>query len=117
MMAITRELPMKRLLVMLAFLVCAVPAPAAEFDPQARARFLAPYLDDQVVFVAHVDLTRLDVDAAVAKAGALLKFDPKELPFGQAVVRGLVAGLCKAKAKDLYVVVSLAYTPNDPPFL
>src|SRR5207253_908819 len=117
MMAITQDLPMKQLLVALVFLVSAAPAPAADFDPKARADFLAPYLDDQVVFVAHGDLTRVDVDAIVAKAATLLKFDPKELPFGQSVVRGLVAGLCKAKAKDVYVVVSLAYTPNDPAFV
>src|SRR5947209_5785241 len=45
-------------------LVLALPASAAEkFDPEARARAVAPFLDEQTFLVAHVDLTRIDPDA------------------------------------------------------
>ena len=103
----------------LAASVLALPASAAErkFDPDACAKAVAPYLDDQTFAVLHVDLTAVDVDALAAKAAGLRKVDADALPFPrrQLAADGQVA--TDAGARDLYVVVSLADVPERPPFV
>jgi hypothetical protein len=62
-------------------LVLAAPAPAEEFGA-ARARTLAPYLDEQACVVVRLDMTRADADAllqVLAEFGALDPDDVKEV--------------------------------------
>lgn len=94
----------------LALLAVAI-APAMgqeKFDPAARAKVVAPFIDDQTVAVLHVDTSRMPVDALFAKAFGLLP----ELEQGLGEVRKAVNGWLKdlepVAAKDIYVVVSMA---------
>src|SRR6267378_472859 len=74
-----RRLLMHRLAVLLIPLVLALPATAGEkgFDADARAKVVAPYLDDQTIAVAHVDLTRVNVGTFVDKLAEAGKVDRK----------------------------------------
>ena len=58
----------------LALLAIAVPQAAAQdkFDPAARAKAVAPLVDESTVAVLHVDTSRVSVDAVFAGAFAIL---------------------------------------------
>jgi Protein of unknown function (DUF1559) len=103
-----------------AVLVCllAVPllaaAAAPPFDPDARAKAVAPFLDDRSVIVAHVDLTRVDADALAARLAESAKMDVKDLAGPKRDLADLLADLTKAGARDVYCVFSLADLPGTP---
>ena len=100
-------------------LLIAVPARAADrkFDADAAAKAIAPFLDDRTVAVAHVDLTRVDVDVIADKIVALTKFKPDDVAEPKKAAAGIVQTLTKAGARDAFLVVSLADLPNEPPFV
>jgi hypothetical protein len=100
-------------------LLLAAPAQAAErkFDAEAAAKAVAPFLDDRTVAVAHVDLTRIDVDAFAEKIAALTKMKADNLADEKKAVAGLLQALTKAGAKDAFFVVSLADLPGEMPFV
>jgi hypothetical protein len=103
----------------LALLVVLPAAAAKKFDPDARARAVAPFLDEQTVGVVHVDLTGIDVDALAAR-GYLIELaglEPKGIERPKRELRHWLAALIKAGGRDLYVVCSLADLPNQPPFV
>ena len=104
---------------LLAASVLALPASAAErkLDPDACAKAVAPYLDEQTFAVLHVDLTAIDVDALAAKAAAMLKKDVAALPVPRKQLAATVQALTDAGARDVYVVFSLADMPERSPFL
>ena len=82
------------------------------FDPAARAKTVAPVVDQLTRLVAHVDLSRLQVGPSVA---ALERIVPPAALDGERA-RGQLAAIQamfrKAGITDLYVVVSLADMPN-----
>jgi hypothetical protein len=100
-------------------LLIAAPAHAADrkFDADADAKAIAPFLDDRTVAVAHVDLTRLDVDALADKIAALTKLKPDDLAEPKKVAAEVAQALTKAGVRDAFLVVSLADLPNEPPFV
>lgn len=88
-----------------------LPKPEAE----ARAKMLAPFLDDGTIVVAHVDLARVDVDKiAGLLSNSVLGGRLEEL---LQVAKSQIAGITKAGGRDLYLVVSLADVPERTPFL
>lgn len=101
-------------------LFAVAPVLAAEkFDPAERAKAVAPYLDDQAIAVAHVDPTRIDPAAAVAKLAELIKPTAEqraEMDAGVKVMEGLLAEFKEAGGTDIYAVLSLADVPRSPPF-
>lgn len=104
---------MIRLLSLLILSVQAGPAPA----PDPRAQALAPFVGPEVVAVAHVDLSRVDVPALVQPVLAKLA-DAN----GRAEVEGAVQaasqwvqGLQAAGATDLFVLVDPQALPGVPP--
>jgi hypothetical protein len=98
-----------------------VPAPAhaadRKFDADAAAKTVAPFLDDRTVAVAHVDLTRLDVDTLAKQLAALTGFKLEEFGDEMKIVDDTLQALRKAGAKDVFVVTSLTDLPNEPPFV
>jgi hypothetical protein len=93
-------------------LILALALPAAGAD--ADARTVAPFLDEQTVAVARLDLTRLD-------AGALTKalVDLGGMPAGEtAGLKGdadrWLAAFGKAGGKEAFVVFSLSDFPDGP---
>ncbi len=104
-----------------------LPAAAQErFDAASAARTIAPYIDDQTFLVARLDVTRLDVRAAFAKARQFLspvrsdrQLGPmmeKRLAAAERLVAAWVAGFRRAGGRDVYLVVSLTDLPRSPAF-
>src|SRR4051812_47107168 len=106
---------MRMLLSLTLILAVAPGAPAADppTDADARARTIAPYLDDQVIGIYHLDLTRLDVDAVLTKAGEMGKFNPAHWAPTEQAVRRAVAAFRQAGGKEIYAVFSLADLPES----
>ena len=90
-------------------LVYAGPLAAAEarFDPEARARAVAPFVDEQTIGVVHVDLDRFA--SGGDQPGARGK--PRR---GLALYRSWAAALKGAGARDLFAIFSLADIPELP---
>ena len=95
------------------------PATAADkkFDAEARAKAVAPYLDDQTVAVLHVDLSLVDADAVVTKATALANMEAEAVAAYRKNLTASLKSLADAGAHDVYIVFSLADVPQRPPFL
>jgi len=112
-----------KLRLLLAALLCSLlPVPARALEPgEELALAVAPYLDDQAVFVAHIDLARADL-AAIERflVAAVQPPNPRTaatVAEGLAPLRAGVDALKKARARNLYVVVSLADFPSEPPLI
>src|ERR1041385_7580990 len=58
-------------------LVASVASAQDKFDAAARAKVIAPWIDEQTLAVVHVDLSRVNVDALVDQI-APLKLFPAE---------------------------------------
>ncbi len=89
-------------------LLSALPA-RADFDPTARARAVAPFVDEQAILVARLDVERLDPDALWQKADkfglGFLEQEPELRQQAQALRKMFL----DAGGEDLYLVVSSAY--------
>jgi hypothetical protein len=81
-----------------------------------HAGALAPFLDGRTVAVCHLNLA-VDTDALAARVAAVAKLDPRLLAGPKREVGSLLKDLTAAGARDLYVVVSLADVPEEPPFV
>ncbi|HUT92252.1 MAG TPA: DUF1559 domain-containing protein [Thermoguttaceae bacterium] len=92
---------------------------AAPFDPAARAKAIAPFLDEQTVAVMHVDLTRLDVESILAKLVEIVPALGQEIQSEgvEVELRQAREGFLKAGAKELYLVASLADLPPCGPIV
>lgn len=85
-------------------------------DAKSLTRQITPYLDERVLLVAHVDLTKFDPEATAAalrKAGV----PAKQLDEPLAVLKPLLAGLKGAGLKRGFVVYGLDHLPEQPPLL
>ena len=109
---------MRRFAALFLILIAALPALAADrkFDADAKAKTIAPFIDDRTVAVLHVDLDAIDVDALLKKADAVTKIDAAEQTQLKAALAVNLEGLKKAGAHEYYVVVSLSDLPNQGPF-
>ena len=98
-------------------LALALPAAAAD-NAEARARAIAPFLDEQTIAIFHVDLTRVDVPAIMNKVREVGKLKKKDFAREEQELRAQVTGLIEAGARDLYVVFTLAdFPPHEPGFI
>jgi hypothetical protein len=90
-----------------------------ESGPDARARAVAPFLDEQTIAVVRVDLERLDPAAAMAsvtKAGKLSAEQSQafEETFDLARLGRRLGQLNSAGARELYLILSLIDVPQAP---
>jgi hypothetical protein len=90
-------------------LVLAAPAPAEEFGA-ARARTLAPYLDEQTCVVVRLDLTRADADALLQMVTDFGALDPDEVKELMPRFARWLAALRKVGGRELYYVYSFSDT-------
>jgi hypothetical protein len=97
-------------------LALALPAAAADAQPDARAKAIGPYLDEQTLSVGYLDVTRVDVDALATWLAEVGKVPAKELEQPRQLARQWLTAFTKAGGKEMYTVVSLADLP-DPPFV
>jgi hypothetical protein len=103
-------------LLLLAMPVLCVRADEPKFDAEARARAIAPYLDEQTVALAHLDVTRLNADALVAKFVEITRGHAEDYePLKKQAARW-IADFTKAGGKEIYAVFDLADFPS-PPFV
>ena len=94
-------------------LALALSVAAAEnpFDPEARAKAIAPFLDAQTITLAHVDLTRVDVEAVAALFTDIGHLTAEEVaPFKQAAQSWMTA-FKNAGGKEIYLVASAEDLP------
>src|SRR6516162_5396365 len=85
-----------------------------KFDAKARAQAIAPYLDEQTVVVAHIDVSVLNLDAILAAIPGVSKRDADELAALKTNVAPWLADFTNAGAKELYIVFSLADYRGTP---
>jgi hypothetical protein len=103
---------------MMLALALALPASAAnKLDAEDRARAVAPFIDGQTVAVAHADLTRIDADALLDWTAEVGRLEKKEIKDFRRELRGWLDDFTKAGGKEVYVVVSLADLPIEPPLV
>lgn len=86
-------------------------------DAEPRAKAVTPFLDGQTIAVGHVDLTRVDVNAIAQKLSEYAKLKAEEIAEPKKEVGEWVSAWTKAGIRKLYVVVSLADIPGQPPFV
>ena len=79
-----------------------------DFDPVARANVIAPFIDEQTVAVAHVDLARIAVDAVAKEAVGWAPQAKAEIDQAGLAAGAWLAGFRRAGGREVYVVVSLA---------
>jgi hypothetical protein len=86
------------------------PAIAADtkFDPDARAKAIAGFLDEEAIAVAHLDVTRLKPDALVGQLADLGNIPAREVGKAKKGLQEWLDRFTKAGGRDIYFVVSLA---------
>jgi len=87
---------------------------AEGFDPAARAKTIAPLIDEQTFGVAHVDVTRLKLDPLCDEALRLLPDAKDEIGDLKTELSGKLAAFLRAGGKDIYVVFGLAGNLRSP---
>src|SRR4051794_16191357 len=96
---------------------------AEKYDPAALAKTIAPYLDEGTLFVAHADMTRVDLLPAVTRVKEIFPRigTPAEQAAAMADVDAAIAAaqkwiadFTKAGGRDIFAVVSMSDFPNSP---
>jgi len=103
-----------QVLTLSAALMGAATTTGAEPSPEAvaRARAIAPFLDELTVAVFCVDTSRIDLDATITRATVLfpeIEPQPQEI---KAAVEPALAAFAEAGGKDVYMVVTLEGLPR-----
>jgi prepilin-type processing-associated H-X9-DG protein len=88
--------------------------PAAAADPDARAKLVAPFLDEQTLAVGYLDVTRVDPNALAAWLAEVSKVLAKELDQPRQLAGQWLTAFSEAGGKELVTVVSLADLPEAP---
>jgi hypothetical protein len=109
---------MRRLIALPLLLALAVPAAAEKkAGTDGRAGVVAPFLDEQTVAVAHVDLGRIDLDALMDKFGRAPGMTAKEFARAKEAGNAALGALKGAGVRDIYAVFTMAGIPREPVFL
>jgi hypothetical protein len=104
----------KTAILLLQLLALAIPVTAADkpFDPEARAKAIAPFLSGQTIALAHIDVTRVDVERLAALFTDVAQLAPEEVtPFKQAAQPWIVA-FKNAGGKDIYLLANAEDLPQ-----
>ena len=82
----------------------------AKFDPAARAKVIAPFIDEQAFAVARIDVSRIEADPLLALAAELVPAaqDAADFQRAKTSLAGLLSAFSKAGGKDVYFVAGLA---------
>ena len=90
---------------------------AGEFDAEARARAVAPFIDSQTIGIAHIDVSRIDADAFLDWAVEISRLEKKAIEDWRRELRGWLNDFTKAGGKELFIVLSLVDLPIEPPLV
>ena len=88
---------------------------SARAHAESRARLLAPFIDDQTIGVARVEVSQIAVDK-LFDFGKQFWFATHPVLQPEAAARQFVEGLKQAGAREVYAVASFADLPDQPPF-
>jgi hypothetical protein len=106
------------ILVIAATAMCAYGEPKTrKYDPSALAKAVAPFIDELTIAVAHVDLTRIDVDATIDSVTKLIGVRDAKSELIKKLSKDFLVALRKAGARDAFAVVSLADITTGEPIL
>jgi len=109
---------MRKVLALVLLWGLALPAAAADkFDPDARAKAIAPFLDDQTFGIGYVDVMRLNVDKLAAAIGEIGKINPDEMDKPKKEAAAWLAAFTKAGGKEIFAVISMREFPSEPYFV
>lgn len=98
-------------------LLAAGPVVAQEkVDAAARAKAVAPFVDEQTFAVIHVDTTRVQVGPLVEKLFELIPDARDDKPNAKAEIQQAQDAFRKAGGKDLYLVFSMTDVMQRDPF-
>ena len=92
-------------------LACLSPA-LAHAQPQERAKFLAPFLDEQTVLVVRLDTTRINVTEAAQKLKPFVMGFEEEATQAQKSAAQWLQAFRNAGGRELYFLLSLDSFPN-----
>ena len=87
------------------------------FDAAARAKVIAPFLEEQTVAILHVDFTRLDVGATLDEVGQFVPETQPQMAVGKAAGTAMLAAFNQAGGKDVYICVTLAGSLSEKDLL
>ncbi|MCX7425895.1 MAG: DUF1559 domain-containing protein [Planctomycetia bacterium] len=77
-------------------------------DAAARAKVIAPFLEEQTVAILHVDFTRLDLGATLDEVVRLVPETQPQMAVGKAAGTATLAAFNQAGGRDVYIFVTLA---------
>ncbi|HID76863.1 MAG TPA: hypothetical protein EYP56_12815 [Planctomycetaceae bacterium] len=86
-----------------------------EFDPVGRAEAIARFIDNQTILVAHVELTRIEVNPLVEQLVELMPGPEDDRQRMRKDFQRVLDVFPKAGAKDVYALVSPADLPRITP--
>ena len=94
---------------------CAVAAAQtpAKLSGKAAADAISPFVGEQTIGIAHIDLSRVDFDQWLNRAGELAPGSEKLLAAAAERMRPMKR-LADAGIKDVFLVISLADLPQNP---
>ena len=78
-----------------------------KFDPAARAKVIAAWIDEQTLAVAHVDLTRVTVEPLLDRIVSLAPWTKEAVTQIKKEVFTLRGQLLRADVRDVYVLFTL----------
>jgi hypothetical protein len=106
---------MHRYALLLLPLLLVLPAGAGgdKFDPEARAKALAPYLDEQTLAALRLDLSRPDAEAVALKI-AEVAWEPGDPTDRTLQVRKWLADFTRAGGKELYFLFAVGEFFDSP---
>jgi hypothetical protein len=111
---------MKKFRIMLTALVAGLLVSTAgageEFDPAARAKVVAPFIETQTAAVVHVDLSRVAIDPLFETLAGLNPEAAEDMQKAKAGFAGAVGGLTQLGVHDVYLVFSTSFNPPRPPW-
>jgi prepilin-type processing-associated H-X9-DG protein len=97
---------MRTTLALLAVVLLGLPVRAADAASEGQATVVAPYVNDQTFLVAHVDVSRVDVDL-------IAKLSGDDVEKVKAVATLAKTTFLRSGGKDLYVVMSWESPTDD----
>jgi len=98
-------------------LLIAVSSAEAADDSTSNAKTIAPYIDEGTIAVGRLDLTKIDVPAAVKRIHEIVPLRPQQLAAGQKAAMRFLTLLREQKVTEVYGVFSLTDFPQGGVFV
>jgi hypothetical protein len=81
-----------------------------KFDPAARAKLIAPFIEEQTAAVVHVDFSRIKIDSLLKLVAQMVPEDEEHFSEAKQHAPQAIDSFLKAGGKDIYFVVQASIT-------